>query len=157
MTTVQEYPLEKRKITKKLTVAMLFWMLLFIPMYLIAAFVVDEYWGFAKYLVLALFGLVFIIEYWYQNAYYNSYFYDVEKDFLNIRKGVIMPRQTMLPWEKLQDVYMDQDIFDRIFDLWDVHVSTATEVSGYHAHIDGLSQDNAEAIRNLILEKTRKR
>lgn len=67
-----------------------------------------------------------------------------------------MPHETMLPYEKLQDVYMDQDLFDRMFNLWDVHVSTATAMSGYEAHIDGVNHENAEALRELILNKIRK-
>ena len=51
---------------------------------------------------------------------------------------------------------MDQDILDRIFGLWDVHVSTATNMSGAEAHIDGVKHDNANAIKELILAKIRK-
>lgn len=67
-----------------------------------------------------------------------------------------MPRETILPYEKLQDVYVDQDVFDRIFRLYDVHVSTATFMSGFEAHIDGVNKENAEAIREIILENIRK-
>jgi membrane protein YdbS with pleckstrin-like domain len=48
---------------------------------------------------------------------------------------------------------MDQDIFDRFFRLWDVHVSTATTMSGMEAHVDGVNEENAEAIRKLLLAK----
>jgi membrane protein YdbS with pleckstrin-like domain len=51
----------------------------------------------------------------------------------------------------LQDVYVDQDILDRIFSLYDVHVSSATIISGNLSHIDGLNKENAQAIKNLIL------
>jgi membrane protein YdbS with pleckstrin-like domain len=108
------------------------------------------------YIALAIYFIIFIIEIWYQREYYNRYFYDITPDFLVIKKGVIMPHETMLPYEKLQDVYMDQDLFDRIFNLWDVHVSTATAMSGYEAHIDGLSHANAEILREMILNKIRK-
>ena len=66
-----------------------------------------------------------------------------------------MIRETILNYDKIQDVYMDQDLLDRIFSLWDVHVSTATVMSGAEAHIDGVNHDNALAIRELILSKIR--
>ena len=66
-----------------------------------------------------------------------------------------MVRETILNYDKIQDVYMDQDILDRVFGLHDVHVSTATAMSGYEAHIDGVNQNNALAIKEQILEKIR--
>jgi putative membrane protein len=108
-------------------------------------------------IVLSGLGLVFfvavtLINYWYEAKYYEKYFYDFETDFLVIRKGVFMPTETTLPWNKIQDVYLDQDLLDRVFKLWDLHVSTATIISGYHAHIDGVSRQDAEAMREIILK-----
>lgn len=159
-TTIQQYPLEKRKITKKILVAMIGWTV-FLGICLIAAAVFAVIWNpvlwIVFYVIIAFYVLMFIIQIWYQTEYYKRYFYDIEKDFLIIKKGVIMPHETMLPYEKLQDVYMDQDLFDRMFKLWDVHVSTATAMSGYEAHIDGVSHENAESLRELILNKIRKK
>jgi membrane protein YdbS with pleckstrin-like domain len=158
-TTIEQYPLERRKIMKKLLVSMIGWTILFGIFFIIAlVFASAVPWGW--YLVVLVAGLhfaIFCIDLWYQTEYYKRYFYDIQPDFLSIKKGVITPHQTMLPYEKLQDVYMDQDIFDRIFNLWDVHVSTATAMSGYQAHIDGVNQDNAEKIRSIILDKIRKK
>jgi membrane protein YdbS with pleckstrin-like domain len=156
-TTVEQYPLEKRKIMKKLVKSMIGWTVLF-GIFLTIAVVITFSVSWVWYIVASLVGLyvlIFLIDLWYQTEYYKRYFYDVQQDFLSIKKGVITPHQTMLPYEKLQDVYMDQDLFDRIFTLWDVHVSTATEMSGYHAHIDGVNHENADKIRELILNKIR--
>jgi len=158
-TTIEQYPLERRKITKKIIVAMIGWTI-FLGICMIAAAVLALVWNpvlwILFYTLIGLYILIFIIQIWYQTEYYKRYFYDIEQDFLIIKKGVIMPHETMLPYEKLQDVYMDQDLFDRIFNLWDVHVSTATAMSGYEAHIDGVNRENAEALRELILIKIRK-
>jgi membrane protein YdbS with pleckstrin-like domain len=103
---------------------------------------------------LLVFWLAWAVWQWvYENKYFDAYFYDAREDVLVIRKGWITPRETNLPYEKLQDVYMDQDIFDRFFRLWDVHVSTATTMSGMEAHVDGVNEENAEAIRKLLLAK----
>jgi membrane protein YdbS with pleckstrin-like domain len=158
-TTIEQYPLEKRKIKKKLTVAMLSWTIfLGLIAGVMAFFAATTFSGLwiGVYSIIALYVIIFLIQIWYQTEYYKRYFYDIAPDFLIIKKGVIMPHETMLPYEKLQDVYMDQDLFDRIFDLWDVHVSTATDMSGHQAHIDGVNRENAEKIRELILQKIRK-
>jgi membrane protein YdbS with pleckstrin-like domain len=158
-TTVEQYPLERRKIAKKLVVSMIGWTIFFGILLGISAGIASSLPWVWKifYSLIGLYLLIFIIDIWYQTEYYKRYFYDIGADFLKIRKGVITPHQTMLPYEKLQDVYMDQDIFDRIFNLWDVHVSTATAMSGYAAHIDGVTMENGEKIRDLILEKIKKK
>lgn len=158
-TTVQQYPLERRKITKKLTTSMIGWTIFLGIIAIITAVTASNtypgLWNLL-YAIMALYVIIFIIDIWYQTEYYNRYFYDISQDFLIIKKGVIMPHETMLPYEKLQDVYMDQDLFDRIFNLWDVHVSTATEMSGNQAHIDGVNRQNAEALREMILNKIKR-
>ena len=160
----QQFPLEHRKIVKKTVVAMIWFLILFFILLLVTGLLAAaaptpfSAWLWTLFfLILALYIVVFILEIWYQVEYYKRYYYDIEHDFLVIKKGVIMPHQVMLPYEKLQDVYMDQDLFDRMFSLWDVHVSTATVMSGYAAHIDGVNQQNAEALRNRLLDKIRKK
>lgn len=157
-TTIEQYPLERRKITKKVTDAMIIWTVFLIIGIIITALFTHSS-NLKTWLVLSLFViylLIFLIQIWYQTEYFKRYFYNISSDFLDIKKGVIMPHETMLPYEKLQDVYMDQDFFDRLFNLWDVHVSTATVMSGHEAHIDGVNRENAEKLRELILKRIRK-
>lgn len=93
-------------------------------------------------------ALTFFYQYWY----FAVYFYDFTEDFVQIRKGPITPREITIPYERIQDVYIDQDLLDRIFGLYDVHLSTATISSGIEAHIDGVEKQAAEGLRNLLLQ-----
>ena len=154
-TTLQSYPLDKKKIVKKTISGIFIWALLFLFVVLPLQFFVYINFKIIFIILDFIFLLIFVIEPIYQNQYYKKYFYDVRPDFLMITKGVIMVREAILNYDKIQDVYMDQDILDRIFGLWDVHVSTATSMSGAEAHIDGVNHDNAMAIRELILLKIR--
>lgn len=154
-TTIEKYPLEKAKVAKKTIASCTLWLAVFI-------FVILPlnifFWNSARFILLSadfVFVIIFVIVPIYQYQYYKKYFYDVRSDFLVIKKGVIMVREIILDYDKLQDVYMDQDILDRIFGLWDVHVSTATSMSGAEAHIDGVNHDNAIAVREAILSKIR--
>jgi membrane protein YdbS with pleckstrin-like domain len=92
-----------------------------------------------------------IVRYIYEIYYLQNYFYDLSGKNLMIRKGVFTKEEIVLPIARLQDVYVDQDILDRIFGLYDLHVSSATTISGVLSHIDGLNKENANIIKNLIL------
>lgn len=89
----------------------------------------------------------------YIKAYINRYFYDVGDDFITIRKGVFAPAEIHVQYQKIQDVYVEQDILDRLMGLYDVHIASATISSGREAHIDGVEFEVAESIKNIILEK----
>ncbi|MDO8554561.1 MAG: PH domain-containing protein [Candidatus Micrarchaeota archaeon] len=154
MTTIKQYPLDRKKIMKRFVSGMIIWTIL--------AIIAGIFLGSISMLlgIFTFLGIIIIFSVWtwiYENKYFQAYFYDVGESFLVIRKDWITPRETMLPYEKLQDVYMDQDLFDRMFGLWDVHVSTATMMSGMAAHIDGVNSENAQKIRELIMGKIKEK
>jgi membrane protein YdbS with pleckstrin-like domain len=99
-------------------------------------------------------GLISILSiYTYQYWYYKTYFYNITDEYLIIHKGIIAPQEVTLPLKRIQDVYVDQDILDQLFGLYDVHFSSATATSGQKAHIDGLEKEVAEKFREFILHK----
>ena len=97
-------------------------------------------------------ALLFCLPPFYECLYWKRYFYDVEGPNLVIRKGVIARREITIPFNRITDVYVDQDILDALFGLYDVHVSTPTEQSGRFAHIDGVGKAGSQRLRQLILE-----
>lgn len=103
-----------------------------------------------------LIGLLICTSPFYQYLYFRKYFYDVDEQNVIIRKGVIATREITLSFKKITDVYVDQDIFDWIFGLYDVHISTPTVESGKFAHIDGVDKAGAQEIKMLILEHLNK-
>ena len=84
--------------------------------------------------------------------YYLTYFYDVDQKNLIIRKGVVTKREMILPFAKITDVSVDQDVMDVMLGIYDVHISTPTVDSGQFAHIDGLNRRGAQEVRQLILD-----
>lgn len=89
----------------------------------------------------------------YQLYYFRKYFYDSDATRLTVKKGVVTPKEITLPYSRITDVYIDQDILDVMFNLCDVHVSTATQELGIFAHIDGVSKEDGEKLKKLILDK----
>lgn len=90
---------------------------------------------------------------WYIKVYIKRYYYDGEEHFITIKKGVFAPAEIHVQWQKIQDVYVDQDILDRIMGLYDVHIASATATSGIEAHIDGVDQAAAEGLKQFLLNK----
>jgi len=161
MVTLREkYPLESRKPLKK-TIAGI-WKFIFIIIFI---GIFSFYFLFTEgrnifpsfnlwtivYIFIGIFILFIILKYIYEIFYMKYYFYDLVGKNLIIKKGVFSRNEITLPINRLQDVYVDQDILDRILGLYDVHVSSATIISGNLSHIDGLNKENAQVIKNLIL------
>lgn len=85
--------------------------------------------------------------------YFVTYFYDVDQKNIIIRKGVIAKREIILPFSRITDVNVEQDFFDVLFGLYDIHISSPTAESGKFAHIDGLNKKSAIRIRNILVDK----
>lgn len=162
--TRERYPLSPSKPIKKTISSTVGLVILFLILYgagiplskLIVpsgGFQIPGFWYFLAIIggLIFLF-LVILLNYIYQRLYFNSYFYDFADSFIVIRKGVIMPREISIPYERVQDVYVDQDLWDRIFHLYDVHLSTATWTSGIEAHIDGVEKQAADGLREVLLK-----
>lgn len=98
-----------------------------------------------------------ITQYFYQRWYYATYFYDLTDDYVIIKKNPITPHEITIPYERIQDIYIDQDLLDRFFGLYDVHLSTATVSSGMEAHIDGVKKPAADGLRSVLLETVHKK
>lgn len=156
--TRSAFPLSENKIIKKTisgSIGALF--SVFILAIIIIPPVVKNLAGPLSTLILV--GLVVLLlisilyNYIYQIYYFKFYYYDLTDNFTVIRKGVWGKKEITTAYSKVQDVYMDQDIFDRIFSLYDVHLSTATMTSGMEAHIDGLGKAAAEGLKNALLTK----
>ncbi len=102
---------------------------------------------------LLLLGGAAMAAYFYEYLYFRRYFYGMGKDVLVIRKGVFTLGETTLPFERIQDVFIDRDVLDQALGLYDLHVSTATIQSGLNANIDGLSFEGAEGLKRVLLQK----
>lgn len=159
-----QYPLSRKKWWKKMLGALLgiFVISLFLDTFIVmAAFaallqrppsasgvflfiMLSELFSFA--LLLFVYGLYF-------RAYIRRYYFDIGPDFITIKKGVFAPREIHVLYQKIQDVYVDQDLVDRLFGLYDVHLASATTASGIEAHIDGVDEPVAMALKELLLAK----
>jgi putative membrane protein len=150
--TREQFPLSFKKIIKKTLAGTLVWVIL---LFFVWIFIISSLGLKGIAAIMIVFGLmilIVLITYFYQKWYFNVYFYDLTSDFIIIKKGPITPREITIPYERVQDVYVDQDILDRIFGLYDVHLSSATISSGMEAHIDGVEKPAADGLRQKLLQ-----
>ena len=158
--TCKQIPLHPNKIIKKTIATVLGTVItLGVMLFIFAAMIVS----FAQSLCLVISGGLILLlavivggAYWYQREYYRTYYYDLKKDMLVIRKGVFAPREITIPYERVQNVFVDQDILDTVFKLYDVHLETAAIGSGINAHIDGVDEGNATKLKDIILGKIKR-
>jgi putative membrane protein len=162
--TREQFPLSYKKIIKKTIASTIKIIILLFAIWGFLALTLgsigQEAIDWLRAATFEIFGgllLVILLIYLYQRWYFAFYFYDLTPDFIQIKKGPITPREITLPYERIQDIYVDQDLLDRIFGLYDVHLSSATISSGMEAHIDGLEKQAAEGLRNILLQTVQQR
>jgi putative membrane protein len=164
--TRDKYPLSRKKIWKKTLLGSIGWIIIlqiFNPLFIAIPIVLSRSKGgllvaggyTAGFIILNI--IIILLNFWYQRWYFNVYYYELGEDFLVIKKGPIAPKEINVPFDRIQDVYVDQDIFDRLFGLYDVHVSSATFMSGKQAHIDGLEKEAADGLKGELLTKVKER
>lgn len=149
----EQYPLSPKKFWKKLLQQT--FPIIFLFVVAVALFSLTEF-GLSFYLFLTLIFLVIMFSFsLYIKSYINRYYYNTDQDFITIKKGVFMPAEIHVQYQKIQDVYVDQDLWDRVLGIYDVHIASATMGSAIEAHIDGVNKENAEGLKNLFLNSIR--
>lgn len=149
-------PLDRKKIIKKtLEKFPVFLLFLILGGIMVAVgFLLPEFklwWLTAIGIALPIISIICV--YIYQVYYYKLYFYNFEDASAQIRKGVISRNTGHVRYERIQNIYVDQDILDRIFGLFDVHYETAGETSGIYSHVDGLNRENSEKLVEFLNSK----
>lgn len=146
-------PLDRKKIIKKTLEKFPVFLLFFIFGGIIVVFNFELKLWWLTIIGIALPIIPIFCVYIYQVYYYKLYFYDFKDDCAQIRKGVISRSTGHVRYERIQNIYIDQDILDRIFGLFDVHYETAGETSGIYSHVDGLNKENAEKLIKFLNSK----
>ncbi len=156
--TREQFPLSPKKIIKKTvastflyTIVLILIWISFVGLRIFYKAGIEGFFSITVVFIL-LFLIVVIPTYFYQKWYFATYFYDLTDDYIIIKKGPITPYEITIPYERVQDVYVDQDLLDRFFGLYDVHLSSATYSSGAAAHIDGVEKAAADGLRVFLLK-----
>ncbi|MDP3093336.1 MAG: PH domain-containing protein [bacterium] len=168
-TLCHQYPLEKRKIIKDLikpflgmgTITsviisglMVVWILGQMGPEEISKFGPNELKSFLA--LLFILSAALLGSYVLDRLNYRSVFYDIKDNMLIIKSGLFSRKEIIVPLTKVQDVYLDQDIGNRIFKLYDIRFSLNLAGSYLQARIDGLNATNAAALKEKAVEEIRR-
>ena len=85
----------------------------------------------------------------------QSMSYASTQDLFIFKRGIFTTVESATPYRKIQNVFVDEDIYDKLFGLWDVHFSTIGKSSQELLHLDGLKKDDADRLTSFLLEKIR--
>ncbi|MFH1722002.1 MAG: PH domain-containing protein [Candidatus Altiarchaeota archaeon] len=92
---------------------------------------------------------------WYSRRFFEVFVFEPRKDHFFTRKGVIVPSYTLIPYKNIQDIHLEQTVFDRIFGLWSVQIFSATYDPRGSDMIFGLNKENAENLKTEIFSKVK--
>lgn len=114
-----------------------------------------------------------------------NFHYSLDDKYFHVNEGVISKKQRNLPYGVIQNVFLKQDLFDRIFGLATLRIENASQAggdskvrwwnkgygsksnvnaygqgeslgsSGNKVNLPGLKKQNAEDLRNFILQKVK--
>ncbi len=102
-----------------------------------------------------------------------NFHYSLGEKFFDVKQGVISKKHKNMPYGVIQNVFVKQDLFDRIFGLAHLKIENASlgggkskarkssggsssesvGASGNKVNIPGLRKQSAEDLKNLILQK----
>lgn len=112
-----------------------------------------------------------------------TFHYSIEPQFLTLRQGILSRQQRHIPYGVIQNLFVKQDLFDRIFGLASLAIENASQggtnvgnqqeqkvfglrignqrrqqtetvgFSGNKVSIPGLTKANAEILKGIVLQK----
>jgi putative membrane protein len=103
--------------------------------------------------IISVIGISFLISYVWAHLYWKRYRFDVGKEDVNVRRGVIRRRRVTIPYERIQNVNIWQGIPERICGLYIVEIETAAGSWLPEGDIEGVT--NPEPIVDFIIRKAK--
>ncbi len=98
-----------------------------------------------------------------------NFHYSIEEKFLTLKQGILSKQQRHIPYGVIQNLFVKQDLFDKIFGLASLTIENASQgagalaapqqkvemvgFSGNKVSIPGLKKANAETLKAIILQK----
>ena len=85
---------------------------------------------------------------------YFRYYFHLEDDRLIIQKGVLNQTRINLPFERIQNIHLEQKVLHRLLNVVSIRIDSAGS-QGSEVTIEALEREQAEAIRSYVLAQKR--
>jgi membrane protein YdbS with pleckstrin-like domain len=102
-----------------------------------------------RFVVLAIFAVVATVGVWHAIVLYRRWRFDLERDALTLRRGVVTHVDTAVPYVRIQHVDTQRSPLDRALGLSRVVVYTAGS-RGADVAVPGLTVNRAKRLRNEL-------
>ncbi len=102
----------------------------------------------------AFVGLAVVVVFGWELARYRRYGYELTSETLDIRSGVLSRREREIPYERVQNVDVAQNVLQRTLGIAAVRIETAGG-SGSEAHLRYVDRAEADRLQNEISRRKR--
>ena len=147
--TREQFPLSDKLIIKKTAVIVLAFAVPFLFFSSMVAGIMIP--AFVMIIILAVF---FYMNYQW---HYQTYFYDLTPDHMVIGKASAVSREIIIPYERIQDLYVEQDFLDKNLGIYNVHISGANISPLAFVRIEGLEKIAADGLKGEILKRVQEK
>ena len=100
------------------------------------------------------FGALILLYFLYQILLIKSHTYFISDKYVGAKAGVISHRQREIPFNKITDVTISQNIFERMFGISNLQIQTAS--MGGRPEISFMGITDAHTPKKIILKKISK-
>ena len=100
-----------------------------------------------------LFGLLLVAS--WESAYVRNYEYRIDADTFDIYSGVFSRREREIPFERIQNVDIAQNVIQRAFGIAEVRLETAGGGGSSEASLRYVSRQEADRLQELISDRKR--
>ncbi|KKW06259.1 MAG: hypothetical protein UY40_C0001G0037 [candidate division CPR1 bacterium GW2011_GWC1_49_13] len=101
--------------------------------------------------------LAVFFAYIYARLSWKNYQYEIAPEAFKKELGIIQKKYVSIPYNRIQNVDINRGMLSRILGLSDLQIQTAgmSGVIGSEGHLPGLSQQDAEKLRDELIKKVR--
>ena len=82
-------------------------------------------WPIIYWIILGIFLLFLIPTYFFAKLYVKNFNYEISERFITIRYGILTRTKTSIPYSRIQNIAIYQNIRDRLLNIYTVKIETA--------------------------------
>jgi uncharacterized membrane protein YdbT with pleckstrin-like domain len=179
--TEKNYPVQGLWVFKSI-LGSLFALIFFVPYFLLSRFGENDRSNEINFYFVIVIGFA-IFHFIFTILRRANFHYSIEGNFLTLKQGILSKQQRHIPYGVIQNLFVKQDLFDRIFGLASLTIENASQgagvlaapqkqrvfgmrignqrqqqmemvgFSGNKVSIPGLTKMNAETLKGIVLQK----
>ncbi|MEM4366656.1 MAG: PH domain-containing protein [Candidatus Anstonellales archaeon] len=148
--------MEVRKLDPKIRIKMLLPVLIIVFVIVLASAILGslKILNVPPFYIALLCLLILIPAIIYVEIYYRRFEVHIEKDKIIVKKGIVLRKNIMIPFDKIQDVTIEKNIVEHLLGIGIVKIETAgTNPLESEGIIDGIS--NYREFASMLIEASR--